>query len=83
MILSVSNGIEINMKVIPNLKSSREAQYVWMLARNLLTAKRGLRLYKKLNAPIETIEFQKGTENEAHNNYYNAKSWFYESIKKD
>ena len=70
------------MKVIPNLNTSKEAQYVWMLSRNLLTAKRGLRLYKKLNAPIETIEFQKGIENEAHNVYYNAKAWFWESIKK-
>ena len=69
---------------MPNFAlAKREHIYIWTLARNLLTAKRGLRLVKKLKAPQDVIEFNKGIELEAHNRYYSAKEFFGASIVKE
>lgn len=57
-------------------------EYVWLLARNLLQAKRNLRTITKNDPPIWALEFAKGVENEAHNRYYSAKEYFWDIIEK-
>lgn len=75
------------MKVIPNFNKGLTLEgkigiYIWQMARNLLQAKRNLRIITKNNPPIWVLEFAKGVENEAHNNYFGAKEYFGDILDK-
>ncbi len=70
------------MKLIDLNKCSKIAYYVYSLGQNLLYAKRNLRRLQKLNAPENFIEFQRGQELQAHNDYYGAKETFRDEIRK-